>query len=105
MSQLYDFETTLKLRGKGEMDRAEDWIRDNIKGLWALEFLGMQQEQDMETGARRQVLHVRFMFGRKEDFLRFRTEYVEGKTPARQPAAPARKLPPKKKGLLAWLFE
>lgn len=105
MVALYEFETILKLKGKGEMDRAEDWIRDNIKGLWALEFLGMQQEENTETGARQQVLQVRFMFGRKEDFLRFKNEYIDGKTPAKKPGAPAQKTPPKKKGLLGFLFD
>ncbi|MFM2044530.1 MAG: hypothetical protein RLY86_3106 [Pseudomonadota bacterium] len=106
MVAFYDFETTLKLKGKGEMDRAEDWIRDNIKGLWALEFIGMQDEQDMQTGARQSILLVRFKFGRKEDFARFKHEYIDGKPAAANPAAPAReKAAPKKKGLLSWLLD
>lgn len=103
MTAFYDFETDLTLKSHGDMDKAEDWIRANIKGLWALEFLGLEERIDEATRSRSQVLHVRFKFGRREDFDRFRLEYVQGKPPAvRKPAA---KPQPKRKGLLGWLMD
>lgn len=98
----YSFETTMKFKNRGDMEKAEDWINANIKGLWALEFLGMQEEMSVETGLRSNVLKVLFKFGRKEDFERFRTEYVLGKSYA----APkqAAKVQAKPKGFFARLF-
>jgi hypothetical protein len=98
----YSFEITMKFKNRGDMDKAEDWINDNIRGLWALEFLGMQEEMSVDTGLRSQVLSVLFKFGRREDFERFRNEYVLGKSPA----GPARKAkaPEKPKGFFARLF-
>ncbi len=89
----YAFEITHQFRGKGKMDEAEDWIQANIKGLWALEFLGMQEEVDSAKGTKSHVLHVRFKFGRNEDLNRFRDEYIMGKAPTAQAR---RKAPPKK---------
>lgn len=103
----YDFETTLKFKSSGDMDKAEDWIRANVKGLWAVEFIGLQEEMDIGTGQKSQVTHVRFKFGRKEDFDRFRNEYVQGKPPAAaapRPGAAKPKGKPKPKGLLGWLL-
>lgn len=97
----YAFEVTHQFRGQGKVDKAEDWIRENVKGLWALEFLGMQEEIDESTGGRTPILHVRFKFGRGEDLNRFREEFIQGKAPK---AAAPRKAPPKKKGFWARLF-
>lgn len=99
----YSFETTMKFKNRGDMEKAEDWINTNIKGLWALEFLGMQEEMSVDTGMRSNVLKVLFKFGRKEDFERFRTEYVMGKPATPQKSAPA-KAPAKPKGFFARLF-
>lgn len=100
----YAFETTVKFKNRGDMDKAEDWIRDNVKGLWALEFVGMQEEMSVDTGLRSQVLLVLFKFGRKEDLERFRLEYIQGKKPVAKPATPAKPAPKKSKGLFGWLF-
>lgn len=98
----YSFETMMKFKNRGDMDKAEDWINANIKGLWALEFLGMQEEMSVETGLRTNILQVLFKFGRKEDFERFRTEYVQGK-PYSAPK-PVAKAVPKPKGFFGRLF-
>ncbi|MFV3128844.1 hypothetical protein [Niveispirillum sp. KHB5.9] len=92
----------MKFKNRGDMEKAEDWINANIKGLWALEFLGMQEEMSVDTGMRANVLKVLFKFGRKEDFERFRTEYIQGKTYAA--AKVVTKVPPKPKGFFARLF-
>ncbi|ACI98876.1 hypothetical protein [Rhodospirillum centenum] len=105
MAAFYDFETTLTLKSHGEMDKAEDWIRGNIKGLWAVEFLGLEERVDSATRARSQVLHVRFKFGRREDFDRFRHEYVQGRPPAAAARKTAVQSPQKRKGLLGWLLK
>lgn len=99
----YAFETTAKFKNRGDMDKAEDWIRANIKGLWALEFLGMQEEMSVDTGLRTQILMVLFKFGRKEDFERFRNEYILGKKPVAAAVA-AKTTKAKPKGFLARLF-
>lgn len=99
----YSFETTMKFKNRGDMEKAEDWINANIKGLWALEFLGMQEEMSVDTGMRSNVLKVLFKFGRKEDFERFRNEYVLGK-PSSAPTKQAGKAPEKPKGFFARLF-
>ncbi|MFV3073211.1 hypothetical protein [Niveispirillum fermenti] len=99
----YSFEITMKFKNRGDMEKAEDWINDNIKGLWALEFLGMQEEMSVDTGLRSQVLNVLFKFGRREDFERFRNEYVMGKRPAAA-ATKKPKVPEKPKGFFARLF-
>jgi hypothetical protein len=39
MSTSINYEVAHKFRGQGKVDEAEDWIRANAKGLWALEFL------------------------------------------------------------------
>lgn len=98
----YSFETTMKFKNRGDMEKAEDWINANIKGLWALEFLGMQEEMSVDTGMRSNVLKVMFKFGRKEDFERFRNEYVLGKPASPQKAATAKAAKPK--GFFARLF-
>lgn len=100
----YNFETTMKFKNRGDMDKAEDWIQANVKGLWALEFLGMQEQMSVDTGLRSQVLMVLFKFGRKEDFDRFRHEYVQGRPPVPQAKTQAKVAPKKSKGLLGWLF-
>lgn len=105
MAAFYDFETTLTLKSHGEMDKAEDWIRANVKGLWAVEFLGMEERVDNATRTRSQVLHVSFKFGRREDFDRFRHEYVQGRPPAPAAGKTALKSPQKRKGLLGWLLD
>ncbi len=99
----YSFETTMKFKNRGDMEKAEDWISANIKGLWALEFLGMQEEMSVDTGMRSNVLKVLFKFGRKEDFERFRNEYVLGKPTMPQKAA-APRAAAKPKGFFARLF-
>lgn len=102
MTQL-GFEIVHKFRGSGKVAEAEDWIRANLKGLWALEFLGVQEEIDEGRKTVTPVFHVRFRFGRSEDLARFRDEYIAGKPP-RRPATAAQAKARKKKGLLAWLF-
>ena len=78
------------------MNEAEDWMRENIKGQWELQFLGMSEEIDDFKKTKSYIFHVRFNFGRSEDMKRFKEEYIEGKPPAPKAKAPA----PKKKGLL-----
>lgn len=100
MSTGYRYEIVHKFRGQGKVGEAEDWIRANVKGLWALEFLGMQEEVVQETGLKAFLFHVRFKFGREDDFERFRHEYIAG-----QPARPSPSKPkPSKKGFLARLL-
>jgi hypothetical protein len=83
------------------MNEAEDWMRENIKGLWELQFLGMSEEVDDFKKTKTYVFHVRFNFGRSEDLRRFKEEYIQGKRPA-----PKAKLQPpaKKKGFFGRLF-
>lgn len=100
----YNFETTVKFKNRGDMDKAEDWIQANVKGLWALEFIGMQEQMSVDTGMRSQVLLVLFKFGRKEDFERFCDEYAPRKPARPQPKPQAKAAPKKSKGLLGWLF-
>ena len=90
-----------KFRGQGKMNEAEDWIRDNIKGLWDLQFLGMSEEVDDFKKTKTYIFHVRFNFGRSEDMKRFKEEYIQGKPPA--PKAKSQPLA-KKKGFFGRLF-
>jgi hypothetical protein len=108
-----DFTTTLQLNSAGDMDKAEDWIRANIRGRWAVEFLGMEEKLDPGLNRRSQVLHVSFRFGLREDLERFKRDYAGIKTPgapasatagtkrATGKAAVAAK--PRNKGFFAWL--
>ncbi len=98
----YNFEIVHVFEGQGKMDLAEDWIRANIRGLWAVEFLGMEQKNDPKDQNTIYQFHVRFMFGRQEDLKRFKLEYLQGKKPA-QGARPGAK-PVRKKGFFARLF-
>ncbi|MBB6250556.1 hypothetical protein [Nitrospirillum iridis] len=109
MAAQQDFTTTLQLNSAGDMDKAEDWIRANIRGRWAVEFLGMEEKLDPGLNRRSQVLHVSFRFGLKEDLERFKRDFAGLKTlgapaAAKRPvgkAALAAK--PKSKGFFAWL--
>ncbi|MEA1676638.1 hypothetical protein [Nitrospirillum sp. BR 11163] len=109
MSAQQDFTTTLQLNSAGDMDKAEDWIRANIRGRWAVEFLGMEEKLDPGLNRRSQVLHVSFRFGLREDLDRFKRDYAGIKTPgasagAKRPAGKtAAVAKPKNKGLFAWL--
>ncbi|WP_207481589.1 hypothetical protein [Arenibaculum pallidiluteum] len=94
----YAFEITHEFKGHGKVDEAEDWIRANVKGLWGLEFLGMEET----GGGKTPILHVRFKFGRADDFNRFRDEFVLRKAPTARP--PARRTPPKKKSFWSRLL-
>jgi len=98
----YAFEIVHQFKGKGKVDEAEDWIRANVKGLWGLEFLGVEDQVDKNGVPAAPILHVRFKFGRAEDYNRFKNEFVLGKKAVA--AAPARKAAPKKKGILQRLF-
>jgi hypothetical protein len=102
MSTSINYEVAHKFRGQGKVDEAEDWIRANAKGLWALEFLGMQEEIDGFTNSKTFIFHVRFKFGRSEDMSRFKNEFIGGKPPA--PVSRPKVAPTKKTGFLAKLF-
>lgn len=109
MTGQQDFTTTLQLKSAGDMDKAEDWIRTNIRGRWAVEFLGMEEKLDPGLNRRSQVLHVSFRFGLREDLERFKRDYagIKTTTTTAAPRRPGGKaaLPPKprSKGLFAWL--
>jgi hypothetical protein len=94
------YELVHKFRGQGKMNEAEDWMRENLKGLWELQFLGMSEEIDDFKKTKTYVFHVRFNFGRSEDMKRFKDEYIDGKP--RRVAAPK---PVKKRGFFGRLFE
>lgn len=100
MTTGYRYEIVHKFRGQGKVGEAEDWIRANVKGLWALEFLGMQEEIVEATGLKVFLFHVRFKFGREDDFMRFKREYIAGK-----PLRPSPNKPKiRKKGFFARLL-
>jgi hypothetical protein len=46
MTMHLTYEIVHKFRGQGKMNEAEDWMRDNIKGQWELQFLEMSEEID-----------------------------------------------------------
>ncbi|EWY38216.1 hypothetical protein N825_14580 [Skermanella stibiiresistens SB22] len=94
------YELVHKFRGQGKMNEAEDWMRENLKGLWELQFLGMSEEIDDFKKTKTYVFHVRFNFGRSEDMKRFKDEYIDGKP--RRAATPK---PVKKRGFFGRLFE
>lgn len=100
MTTGYRYEIVHKFRGQGKLGEAEDWIRANTKGLWALEFLGMQEEMVEQTGSKSFLFHVRFKFGREDDFERFKREYIAGKPAPRT----APEVQTRKKGLFARLL-
>jgi len=99
MAQDLTYELVHKFRGQGKMNEAEDWMRSNVKGQWELQFLGMSEDVDDFKKTTTYIFHVRFRFGRREDMLRFKEEYIEGK-PRRIVAA----APVKKRGFFGRLF-
>jgi hypothetical protein len=101
MTMLLTYEIVHKFRGQGKMNEAEDWMRENIRGQWELQFLGMSEEIDDFKKTKSFIFHVRFNFGRSEDMKRFKEEYIEGKPRAPKAKAP----PPKKKGFFGRLFD
>jgi hypothetical protein len=100
MTSLLTYEIVHKFRGQGKMNEAEDWMRDNIKGTWELEFLGMSEEIDDFKKTKSYTFHVRFNFGWSEDMRRFKEEYIQGKPPTPKAKPPVAK----KKGFFGRLF-
>jgi hypothetical protein len=93
------YELVHKFHGQGKMSEAEDWIRNNLKGLWELQFLGMSEEMDDFKKTKSYIFHVRFRFGRREDMMRFKEEYIDGK-----PRRIVKKAPEKKRGFFERLL-
>jgi hypothetical protein len=91
MTMHLTYEIVHKFRGQGKMNEAEDWMRNNIKGQWELQFLGMSEEMDDFKKTKSYIFHVRFNFGRSDDMKRFKEEYIQGKRPAPKAKAPAQK--------------
>lgn len=92
------FQVEQELRGQGAMEKAETWLGANAAGKWSVKFLGMAEEKDLKTGVVEPVIKVRLLFGRREDFQRFKREFIEGKPPLGRTAGGKGAAP--KKGLL-----
>src|SRR5258708_6991743 len=65
------YEIRLALRGQGELDPIEAWLKLNAKAPWKMEFQGMSKQPGGGTASR---LIVVFRFADQEDAARFQRE-------------------------------